>query len=244
MMIKNFLKLNSLHQIEEHLSSLPADTGYYTCSCGFYYSIGPPGFPTQGFIFECPECKEFIGYGRKKIPNKGALNHGMVLRPGHYRIFKDAQQKREQMNLYDEIDENIPNKTLEEYRKEVIQPILDNSDFGINKISKYLFLKKDKSIRRMSQITYRLLNFLIYNHLFFANCLNYISEEELKKKVLIETMTCIEIMQNDWELLKYALEAKNNISIQIYLNLIFKRLSKLIKECKIMSNKKKEKNLK
>ena len=229
------IKLNSFFQIEEHLLTLPADTGCYVCSCGFYYSIGPCGFPTQGYVFKCLECKEYIGYGEKKIPEKGAPNHGMVLRPGHYRIFKDEAQKKEQMNLYDEIDENIPNITLEKYRKEVIQPILDNSSFGLNKISKSLFLKKDKNIRKMSQITYRLLNFLIYNHLFYAYCLNYISKEELEKNVLHEKMTCLEIMQNDWELLKEALEAKNITFIQIFINLIFKRLSNLIKECKLMT---------
>jgi len=229
------IKVNSFLLIEDHLLNLPADTGCYVCSCGFYYSIGPCGFPTQGFVFKCPECKEYIGYGEKKIPERGAPNHGMVLRQGHYRIFKDPGQKKEQMKLYDEIDENIPNKTLEEYRKEVIQPILDNSSFGLNKISKSLFLKKDKNIRKMSQISYRLLNFLIYNHLFYANCLNYISKKELEEIALHEKMTCLEIMQNDWELLKEALEAKNITFIQIFLNLIFKRLSNLIKECKIMT---------
>ena len=48
--------------------------------------------------FKCPECKKDIGYGPKKIPNAGASNHGMVLREGHYRIFKNAKQKTGQMS--------------------------------------------------------------------------------------------------------------------------------------------------
>ena len=157
----------------------PDDMGCYVCSCGLHYSIDPCGFPSEGQTFKCPECQQDIGYG-KKINEIGASNHGMVIRPGHYRIFRDLKHKEEQMSKYGDFDENIPNRTLDQYKKEIIEPILKNSNYGINRISKNTFLKKDKNIRNMSQITYRLLNFLLYNHLFYANCLDYISDEQLK----------------------------------------------------------------
>jgi hypothetical protein len=99
------LKLNSLVQIEEHLMNLPDDTGCYVCSCGFYYSIDPCGFPTEGQEFICPECQQAIGYG-KKVIDVGAPNHGMVIRPGHYRIFRDLKQKEEQMSKFEDCDES------------------------------------------------------------------------------------------------------------------------------------------
>jgi len=227
-------KLNSLVKIEEHLMQYPDDMGCYVCSCGLYYSIDPWGFPTEGQTFKCPECQQDIGYG-KRINGIGASNHGMVIRPGHYRIFRDLKHKEEQMTKYGDCDENIPNRTLDQYKKEVIEPILKNSNYGINRISKNTFLKKDKNIRNMSQITYRLLNFLLYNHLFYANCLDYISDEQLKN-YLHENMSCLEIIREDWKLLEEALEVKNIASIQIFINLIFKRLSDLIKNCNLMEN--------
>ena len=218
-------KLNSLVQIENHVINYPDDNGCYVCSCGFYYSLEPSGFPNENHKFKCPVCQKDIG----------ASNQGMIIRKGHYRIFKDKEQKEEQMSKYGNCDENFPNRTLEQYKKEVIEPILKNYNYGINRTSKNKFLEKDKNIRNMSQITYRLLNFLLYNHLFFAKCLNYIPEEQMKN-YLHENMSCLEIMRKDWEFLKEALEVKNITSIQIFINLIFKRLSDLIKHCNLMNN--------
>jgi len=230
------LKLNSLVQIEKHLMDFTDDTGCYVCNCGFYYLIDPCGFPTKEKSFICPECQQGIGYGERVI-NIGAPNHGMVIRPGHYRIFKDLDQKKREMGKYGDCDENIPNRTLEQYKKEVIDPILKKFKYGINRIRKNIFIQKDKNIRNMSQITYRLLNFLLFNHLFYANCLDYISSKDLKN-YLHENMSCLEIMKKDWDLLKEALEMKSITLIQIFLNLIFKRLSDLIKDCKPMTEEK------
>jgi len=222
------LKLYSLTKIEDHFINFINEVGCYVCSCGFYYSIDPCGFPTKNDKFKCPECKQDIGYGQKVI-NYGRNDHGMIIRPGHYRIFKDSKQKEEQMKKYEDCDENIPNRTLEQYKKEVIQPILDKSKYDINRISENRFIERDKKIRNMSQITYRLLNFLLYNHLFYANCLGCIPDEQMKN-YLHGSMKCIEIMQKDWGFLKEALEAKNITSIQLFINLIFKRLIELIKK--------------
>ena len=222
------LKLYSLVNIEEHLNNLNDNIGCYVCSCGFYYSINPCGFPTENDKFKCPQCKQDIGYGKKAF-EAGKNKHGMIIRPGHFRIFKNLNQKNEQMNKYGYSDKNIPNKTLEQYKKEVIEPILNKNKYNINRVSENRFIEKDKNIRGMSQITYRLLNFLLYNHLFYANCLGYIPDDHLKN-YLHENMKCIEIMKKDWDFLKEALEAKNIASIQIFINLIFKRLTELIKK--------------
>ena len=56
------------------------------------------------------------------------------------------------------------------------------------------------------------------------------------KNYLHENMSCLEIIREDWKLLKEALEVKNIASIQIFINLIFKRLSDLIKNCNQMNN--------
>ena len=150
---------------------------------------------------------------------------GMVIREGHYRIFKNLEQKKEQMSKFCLLDENIPNRTLDQYKEEVINSIKSSSKKGIFKISKSDFLDKNKSIRKLSKISYRLLNFILFNYLFFSNCLEYIYDEDLKNNFLITGMNCLEIIQTNWNLLEEVLKDKNIFSIQAFLNIIFKDLS-------------------
>ena len=226
------LHLITLKYIEAHLNVNIDKIGCYVCSCGYYYSIQPCGFPTVGYTSVCPICKLDIGYGEKKI-NKGM--HSLVRRPGHYRIFKDEKQHKECMKRYKDSDVNIPNMTLEEYKREVIGPILKKGSKGINPISKDSFLQRNKNVRNLNELSYRILTYLIYSHLFFANCLNYIDDDNLEKKYLIKDMKCIEILEKDWDLIQENLQEKGIQSIQIFMNLIFKRVSELIKNCEFLT---------
>jgi len=221
--------------IVNHLNNFPEDYGCYVCSCGFYYSLDPCGFPTEGNTFNCSICGEKCGWGKKKVPALGPENHGMVIRPGHYRIFKNKGHKEREMDKYDESDANIPFKYLDQYKNEVIEPILNKANFGFNQISMDYFKSQDKDVRKLSIIGYRLLNFISYSHLFFAYCLGYISEENMKQ-YLIKDMDIIQIIKSDWNLLKESLQKKNVGSIQIFMNMIFRKLSNLIKDCKMLKN--------
>ena len=227
------LHLMTLEDIYSHFSKYPDDYGCYVCSCGYYYYIGPCGFPTEQIIFDCPNCGLKCGWGKKKIPTRGT--HGMNTRPGHYRIFKDKAQKTGQMEIYDEPEGNIPNKLLVQYINEIIEPIRNKSNYGFNQITNIFFQSKNKKIRKLSQIGYRLLNFVCYNYLFFSFCLDCISEENFNK-YLIKNMNILEIIEADWNLLKESLQQKNISSIQIFMNMIFKKLAKLIKNCKILNS--------
>ena len=229
-------KLESLKILKDFLYNSSADTGYYVCSCGYLYSIGPCGFPTKSYKAKCPDCKKPIGYGKQKIETNREDAHGMVIRDGHYRIFKNLEQKKEQMSKFGDIDENIPNRTLEQYTEEVMNSMKTKSKKGIFKNSKSDFLSRNKSIRKMSKISYRLLNFILINHLFFSNCLEYISDDDLKNNYLIDGMNCLEIIQSNWNLLEEALKENNISSIQAFLNIIFKDLSELISNCKILED--------
>ena len=229
-------KLETYKLLEIILQDSPGNVGNYVCSCGYYYSIGPCGFPTENHSSKCPICNLPIGYGPKVLKNRGAGNHGMVIRPGHFRIFRDQQQKEEQMSIWDDPDENIPNRTLAQYKMEIIDPLLNSCQKGISRITKDEFLDKNKTIRKLSKISYRLLNFILFNHLFFANCLEYIDDKKLKDNFLIQNMNCLEIIQTNWNLLDEALKEKNISSIQSFINLIFKDLSKLISSLKIIDN--------
>ena len=124
----------------------------------------------------CSYCQQHTGWTPK--PNYIKGQHGIVIRDGHYRIFKDANHKKEEMEEYGDNDKNIPNMLLVDYKKIKIVPILENSKFGINQISKIRFLLNNMFVRKLSQVGYRLLNFIIYSHLFFANCLGIIPDEK------------------------------------------------------------------
>ena len=228
------LKLETLSDIERNVKKNPGDTGCYVCSCGYYYIITPCGFPTEGYTSNCPICQLPIGYGEKKKEG-GAKNHGMVVRPGHFRIFKDTKQKQEQMGIWQDLDDNIPNMTLEEYKKTVIEPLKNEFNKGINVVIKEIYLSNNRTIRKLSQIGFRILNFILYNHLFFSNCLDYISKIKLEEK-LVKGMNILEIIQINWNLLEEALKEKGISSIRVFMNSIYKELSELIKNCKCMTD--------
>ena len=158
---KEDLHLTTLEAIQNHFNEQPDGCGCYVCSCGFYYFIDPCGFPTTNRSFNCPECGKKCGWDKKKVPG-GASNHGMVVRPGHYRIFKNQEQKVSQMSRWHDPEENIPNKLLDVYIKEVIDPIRKQSSFGFNIVERDYFERKDKKVRKLSNIGYRLLNFISY----------------------------------------------------------------------------------
>ena len=227
---KEDLHLTTLETIEFHFKTFPDACGCYVCSCGLYYNIDPCGFPTTNRTFNCQNCGQKCGWDKKKVPG-GAPNHGMVIREGHLRLFRDKAQKEGQMKRWKDPDENIPNMILEDYKKKIIDPIRQQPAFGFNSISRDYFENQNKKVRNLSNIGYRLLNFISYCHLFFSYCIGYISEENMKK-YLIKNSDILKIIEIDWNLLEESLKQKNINSIQIFMNLIFKKLSKLIRECK------------
>jgi hypothetical protein len=226
--------LETYDEVINHFTKFQDTFGCYVCSCGFYYCIAPCGFPSKGHTFSCLNCKQLCGYGEKVIKHKGASNHGMVIREGHFRIFKDGKQKAGQMSRWNDPDENIPNIFLSKYKKDIIEPLLKKQKLGFNAISRAYFEKKGKKVRNLSPIGYRLLNFIAYCHLFYGYHLGYISDANYKK-CFVKDMDIIEIIETDWNLLKESLQAKNVSSIQIFMNMIFKKLSNLIKECKYIT---------
>ena len=223
------LHLYTLFDIEKHFNEYPSDKGCYICSCGYYYSIDPCGFPTKEQFANCPKCNKVIGYKINNNPKK--LQFCIEDRLGHYRIFKNDEDKNYEMKKYNINNDMIPNKSYNDYIKDINKDILQKENPGLNIIKKDQFLSTPKKIRNLSKIGYRLLNFIFYNHLFFSNCLEFIDDEELKKNYLIEDMTCLEIIEKNWNLLKEALYEKSINSIEIFMNLIFQDLCKSFNKC-------------
>ena len=229
---KEDLHISTLETIQFHFSTFPEGCGCYVCSCGMYYNIDPCGFPTTNRTFDCPGCGQKCGWGPKVIKDRGASNHGMIIRDGHYRIFKDKAQKVSQMSRWGDPDTNIPNKIYEDYSKEVNDKFGKGGSFGFNPVDRDYFEKQDKKIRKLSNIGYRLLNFISYCHLFYSYCLENIKADEFNQ-FLIKNCNILKIIKIDWNLLKEELQRKGVSSIQIFLNLIFADLTKLMKKYQI-----------
>ena len=229
--------VSNYYAIERHLNKFASNVGAYVCSCGLYYDIGPCGFPNDKST--CLNCGQPTGNG----PNPPGVTgcHGFAHREGHYRIFKDEAQKKGEFDRYGDNDKNIPNMLLNDYKVKIINPIIEKSKFGISKVSKIVFENIQQPVRKLSQAGYRLLSFILYSHLFYSNCLQFISNDNMKKYVC-EGMTCIKMLVSNWNLLKDALQSKGIQIIQIFMNLIFKKLSEKIKNCKeIKTNDEREK---
>ena len=233
----NDIYVNNYMLIEKHLKTLDHDVGAYVCSCGTYYVCPPCGFPDNKGEDEEQDlclnanCRKPIGYGPPKDTYTGT--HSMVIRPGHYRIFKDEEHRTQEFNEYGDYDEGIPNMLLEQYKKQVIDPILDKSKYGINKVEKIYFQQTNITIRKLSIIGYRLLNYVIYSHIYFAYCLGFISDETLNEYIC-KDMTIIDMIVTDWNILKDCLQTKGVQTIQIFMNMIFGKLCELLINCKNM----------
>ena len=221
--------VKSYNLLENHLiiENKASNIGAYVCGCGLYYSIGPCGFPNAPGI--CMNCKKKIGYDR--LPPGITGGHGFAHVKGHYRIFKDQAQKLGEFAKYGDNDRNIPNMYIADYKKTIIDPILEKDRFGISKVTKVIFEDVHQKVRKLSTVGYRLLNFIAYSHLFYANCLGFISNENVAKYIC-DGMTLIQMLEKDWNLIKDALQSKGIQIIQIFMNFIFDKLSEKIKNCK------------
>ena len=226
--VQNYINL------EKHLNTKPSDWGAYVCGCGYFYVLEPCGFPRiKDKSGTCPTCKNKIGSGDLPPGIKGY--HGFAHVPGHYRIFKNLEAKKEQFARFSghnppDSDENIPNMLLADYKKK-IDDIKEKEKLGISKVKRNFFEDTKEKVRNQTQIGYRLLNFILYSHLFYANCLGFIKDEDMNKYVC-DDITCIDMLETDWNILKVELQSKGIQIIQIFLNLIFNKLSEKIKNCK------------
>jgi len=221
--VQNYLLLEKHLIIDNKASNI----GAYVCGCGLYYDIGPCGFPNWSGV--CVNCGKKIGNG--PLPPGITGGHGFAHEPGHLRIFKDQAQKQGEFAKYGDNDRNIPNMLIADYKRIKIDPIMEKEKYGVSKVTKLVFQDIHQKVRKLSQIGYRLLNFILYSHLFYANCLKFIPNENMDKYIC-GGMNIIQMLENDWNFLKDGLQSKGIQIIQIFMNLIFDKLSEKLKTCK------------
>ena len=221
------------YKIENHFK-FKQDEGCYVCLCekGYYHSI-PLGFPGESEKgLKCPYCGEDIG--SKEINDNNKENQVMLVyepikRANYFRIFNDDDEisklRKNKKNKLNKINYT----TREIFKSEKIIPLY-NKEQGLNKIDENKFKDDKKIIRNLSHVSYRLLNYILYSHLFFARlCTN----SDNFDYYLPKGMTWYTTLKECFILFRNELEKKGIKRIELFMNLVFKELFTLLhdKEC-------------
>ena len=218
--------INSANEMEEFLiKTNDAYTGAYICSCGQWYNVDQCGLPMVES--KCILCGKRVG-GTWHVP---------VDREGHIRVFKDKAQMDYMVKwvLDNKWLEEHPDKqkhefrckTIQDFKKDVLEKSKDEYK-GAKNVTMGFFDKIDKNVRELSQISYRLLSLIFYGCLYFGVLLEYINNDDVKELLPHESKSIIEIMGKTYKHLETALKAKGINEIQIFLNLIYPKLSNII----------------
>jgi hypothetical protein len=195
-------------EVINHFKSKP-DEGCYVCLCEakFYHSV-PSGFPgIEQLNMKCPGCQKNVGSTQKG----DEIN--IVRRDKYYRIFKDDEEiKKINKNKLKEIN----SMTLEAFTKEIYKSFYDEK--GIYKGDKSNFINDMKLIRYLSQISYRILNYILYTNLFFARM---ITDKNEFDQYLPKGMNWIETINGCWVMLKKELIKENIYTMEEFMNYLF-----------------------
>ena len=189
----------------------------YMCSCNFWYQVGNCGRPTV--TFPCENCGEILG----------GKNHILEKRKGHVRIYQDKKN----------IDKNAPEfKLLDDLMKEV-EKEKNLQICGFKKVKKEFFSNEKKKVRNMSNISYRILNFIFYSCIYYSGEIGYLNDDDLKDFIFLDSniknvkninRIIYYILKKDWDILKNELLKREIGNIQCFLNSIFPKIIKLLNE--------------
>ena len=122
--------------------------------------------------------------------------------------------------------------TIEQFKEKYIRPLY-SKETGLNKIDINNFKKENKIIRNLSQISYRLLNYILYCHLFFAKLF---TRSERFDNYLPDGMNWITIIKEWLNKLKVELEKIGIKHLEIFMNCVFKDLFQKLHDQECINN--------
>ena len=102
---------------------------------------------------------------------------------------------------------------------------------GLNRVDINYLRKENKIIRNLSQISYRLLNYILYCHLFFAKL--YTNSDKFDNYLPKGVISWFDIINECFKKLKNELEKKGIKQVEIFMNEVYKELFNKLhdKEC-------------
>ena len=207
--------ISTYSDVINHFKSKPEE-GCYVCLCdkSYYHSI-PSGFPGIGQLdMICPGCKKNIGSIKK---GNDIIS---VKRENYYRILKDENEIEEIKNNRIKKDKlkYINYMTLDKFKERYIN---QSNERGIYIGDKNSFINDMKIIRNLSQISYRILNYILYINLFFVRI---ITDKDDLDRYLPKGMEWTEIINECWNFIKNELLKENIYSIDEFMNYLFVEL--------------------
>ena len=210
---------NLASKIEQHFSGENSKRACYVCLCkngGYYHNDSIIQKNTKSVC--CQKC------GKELWRNEGYLifNSWKPIKSStYYRIFKDKNDLEKNNDFVSDYEDRMKMITKEEFFETFLKKDFE-SEKGITKVSVYHLKRDNKVVRNLSQVSYRLLNFILYSHLFFARLYtenkkldSYLPSKKEKKLSWKETLNCC------WELLKNELNKLNVCKIELFMNYIF-----------------------
>ena len=209
--ISNHWIYSIFSKIIKHFEEKPSNQGCFVCFCnegGFYHSI-QVGVPGQKYLnLKCKSCGENIGAIKKE---RGIIP---IKREHYYRIFKtkleasnDATKNGGKYNII----------SLDDAKKKYLYKQFENEK-GISRTDENFFKNNSKMVRYLSQVSYRILNFILYSNIFFSKIYN---DNESLDKYLPKDMSWIKVLTECWEMIKFELNNLDITAIELFMNYIF-----------------------
>ena len=221
--------INSYYSLNELLRIPLQDTGFYICTCGQYYSIGNCISPYDTYACLNKNCKLTIGGTCHKLLGKE------VGQTDHYLIILKEEDKDKTYWLRKDIENgNIPYIFLDEYKKKYVDKYLNKQTQGITKEDFPFFINRNIKVRNLDELSFRLLNYILYSHLFYSNLLGYISDKDLETYIHGES-NCIKLIEKNYEIIQTILKEKGINNIKSFMNIIFDKITELMRNIEDMS---------
>ena len=223
--IKNIPIYSIYSKIIEHFNNIP-NQGCFVCLCkegGCYQSI-QGGIPSEKYLnLKCKNCGKEIG---AYMNERGFFSP--VKRENYFRILKtgeEAQQDEERNG------EKYNNMSLDDFKTNYVFPEFEEEK-GIQRSDADFFRKDSKIIRSLSQISYRILNYILYSHLLFSQIYNKTKNLD---KYLPEKMSWTQVISECWAMINYELNKLGINSIELFMNYIFSDLFSVLNKHKIIT---------
>ena len=220
----NDTKPNEVYSsIINHFKTNPKE-GCYVCLCqeGGYYHLVKSGFPGNlEYNKRCPKCQKNIGTIKGNNKNEKII----VKRNDYYRIFKDENEiemikgSSKSKKLKD-----INYMTIAQYKEKYVIKDFKNEKGIFITIDTNYFKNDQKIVRNLSQISFRILNYILYSHLFFARIITNNKKEFDKYLPKAKGISWVETLYERWNLLKNELLKENIDSIEKFMSYIFSDL--------------------
>ena len=216
----------------ELLEKLPKkeDLGYYICKdCGYLYEVRTCTYPMV--TGKCPN-NHTIG-GTEHVCYKKDIRVFLDKKSNDdFRKYWDDlyPQYKRQWHNYKDWQPSFLHKTLEEFKNEYILQYLRKKQKGIISEFRYNDFEKNIQVRELCNISYRLLNFILYSYLMGALILNHLTVEEARN-YLVENLfphDIFGVVKNGWKSLDNSLKEIGIDNAKIFMNIIFDKIIELI----------------